>query len=721
MIRYLQNYFNNHKIKKHLLSILAICAGISTIATYGYITSTTRNFEANHRFMMVLIIIDLILFLALIIAISRKLITIYGSKTGGVLQKRIVMMFSLGTAIPVIIVAVFSFILFNYGIQSWFNQKVSIAIEESVVVAEAYLKEHKENIKADALSMANDLNNEAYGLVNDPIYFSQFIEAQVNARSLSEAIIFRSDDRKILAKSRLSFSLLFSLDKITDADFENVNKNQAVILADDKNDRVRALVKLKSLSGIFSSDMYLLVGRLIDSNVLAHTEASQGAANEYNRLKSEIAQLQIQFSFIFLIAAMLLLVASIARGIVFATEITDPIRALLKATDRIRSGDFDFRVQERSKKDEVSVLGRAFNLMTEQIAKQRNELIEAANEIDVKRHFNEMVIAGVSAGIIAVDTDKKISVINKSACNMLVVQAFEVVETDIESVIPEFESLFDLSELTPDVPVQSEINIMRQGRKIALLVRIVAEKFNNHLQGYIITFDDITELLVAQRTAAWSDVARRIAHEVRNPLTPIRLASERLIKKYSHEVSDQETFTRYIDTIIRHVSNIGSIIDEFVNFARIPSPVFARCDLVNLVSNAVFARQITGNVIKYKLDTPDDEILVTIDEGQIDRILINLLKNAEESIEQNSNSKDGLIKVDVVIEGKFVNIIIEDNGAGFDSQIINRLTEPYITTKPKGSGLGLAIVKKIMDDHGGLISFTNNEGIGATVKLSLPI
>jgi two-component system nitrogen regulation sensor histidine kinase NtrY len=261
---------------------------------------------------------------------------------------------------------------------------------------------------------------------------------------------------------------------------------------------------------------------------------------------------------------------------------------------------------------------------------------------------------------------------------------------------------------------------MRQGRKIVLLVRIVAEKFNNHLQGYIITFDDITALLVAQRTAAWSDVAKRIAHEVKNPLTPIRLASERLIKKYSHEVSDQETFTRYIDTIIRHVSNIGSIIDEFVNFARIPSPVFARCDLVKLVSNAVFSRQITNNLIKYKLDLPADEILVTMDEGQIDRILINLLKNAEESIEQLTSNKDGLIKVVLFTEAKFANIIIEDNGAGFESQIIGRLTEPYITTKPKGSGLGLAIVKKIMDDHGGLITFTNNKITGATVKLSLP-
>jgi two-component system nitrogen regulation sensor histidine kinase NtrY len=716
MISYLIAKSKQHKLHQHISSILAILSAIATIATYISITSGVGPVGPNTKLVMGLILIDLILFLSLIIIISRKLLSIWGkNRNNSSLQKRIVLMFSLGTAVPTIIVAAFSFIFFNYGIQSWFNDKVSTALEASVAVAQGYLKEHKENIKSDALSIANDLNIEVYNLLKDPDFFNHVLDREADTRSLSELLVFRLHDRKILAQSRLSFSLKYALEAITAADIENANTQQVIILDDNKNDRVRALVRLNNFY-----NSYLFVGRLVDSKILAHTEKSQGAANEYQHLKSEISELQIQFSFIFLIGAMLLLVASIARGLVFATEISDPLKQLVKATDLIKSGDFSIRVKERKNNDEISLLGRSFNLMTMQIASQRHELIEAAKEIDAKRHFNEVVINGVSAGIIALRINKSIDVINKSACLILDLQQAEVVGANIELIFPELALLLEQVELRPDEAAQSEINIMRQGRKLALLVRIVAEQFDNHLSGYIITFDDITELLVAQRSAAWSDVAKRIAHEVRNPLTPIRLASERLRKKFTHEVSEPENFNKYTDTIIRHADSIGGIIDEFVNFARIPNPVFKLCNLVKIIKDAVFSRQCTNTLVQYHLELTDSPIMVNVDEGQIDRILINILKNAEEAIEAATNAAPGLISLQVILQDNFVSIIISDNGIGFSPLVINRLSEPYVTTKPKGMGLGLAIVKKIIDDHAGTIKFTNLEPTGSCVTIILP-
>jgi two-component system nitrogen regulation sensor histidine kinase NtrY len=277
MISYLIAKSKQHKLHQHISSILAILSAIATIATYISITSGVGPVGPNTKLVMGLILIDLILFLSLIIIISRKLLSIWGkNRNNSSLQKRIVLMFSLGTAVPTIIVAAFSFIFFNYGIQSWFNDKVSTALEASVAVAQGYLKEHKENIKSDALSIANDLNIEVYNLLKDPDFFNHVLDREADTRSLSELLVFRLHDRKILAQSRLSFSLKYALEAITAADIENANTQQVIILDDNKNDRVRALVRLNNFY-----NSYLFVGRLVDSKILAHTEKSQGAANEY--------------------------------------------------------------------------------------------------------------------------------------------------------------------------------------------------------------------------------------------------------------------------------------------------------------------------------------------------------------------------------------------------------------------------------------------------------
>jgi two-component system nitrogen regulation sensor histidine kinase NtrY len=359
-------------------------------------------------------------------------------------------------------------------------------------------------------------------------------------------------------------------------------------------------------------------------------------------------------------------------------------------------------------------------MMTEKLSYQRHELIEANRQIDAKRHFSETIIAGVSAGIIALNLDRKITMINRTATNLLCVEENEILDHDFTDFCSEMEELRMQAENTPDYPAQGEIQIVRRGRKFILLVRCVAEQIDNAVRGYLITFDDVTALLAAQRSAAWADIARRIAHEIKNPLTPIRLAAERLKRKYSKEVGDEETFNKYATTIVRHVSDIGKIVEEFVQFARMPAPVFSDNNLGEMINNVIFSRQCIGTSIAYYFEDLSEPVIINCDPSQIEQVLLNLFKNAEESIELKSVLV-GMINIKLYVKNKYAVISITDNGVGVPPELLDRITEPYVTNKVKGTGLGLAIVKKIIDDHGGVIQFSNLDSGGAHVKIFLPI
>jgi two-component system nitrogen regulation sensor histidine kinase NtrY len=308
--------------------------------------------------------------------------------------------------------------------------------------------------------------------------------------------------------------------------------------------------------------------------------------------------------------------------------------------------------------------------------------------------------------------------INKSALSLLGINQTEAIEKDIKELLPEINELVLLAEHSPEAPAQGEVSLIRGNKKLILLVRVVAEMLESTTKGYVITFDDITALVLAQRTAAWSDVARRIAHEIKNPLTPIHLATERLKRKYSQEVSDSETFIKYTDTISRHVSDITKMVEEFVNFARMPAPIFVTTNLSELIKSIIFSRQCVTSNIEYSLELFSQEAFIECDSGQIGQVLLNLLKNAEESIEVK-NPTEGRIKVVLASENNSFTLLIIDNGIGFPKELFERLTEPYTTTKVRGTGLGLAIVKKILDDHNATIEFANNPDGGASVKLTM--
>lgn len=712
-------------LTRRLAILLALATAASVGGTYFTIAHGFTAIGQNPGQVMMLLLIDLVLLLTLVAVVLRKVYSLWVAlrkgSVGSRLQTRIVAMFSLITIVPTTIISVFSAIFFNYGIQTWFNEKVSTALEESVAVAEAYLAEHKEVVRGDAMAMASDLSKQLSSSILSPAEFNQILSLQVTWRSLAEAIVFQHTAMgdRIIAHSRLSFSLAF--ETIPSEYIERANSGPVILPGTADDDKVRALIRLEALP-----DAYLLVGRFVDSKVIDHMENTQGSVNEYRRLKSQIAQMQIEFFIVYILVALLLLLVAVWYGMYFASRLVGPISNLVDAAERVRAGDFTIRVEAGPENDEVGTLGRAFNRMTSQLETQRQDLVSANLQLDERRRFTETVLGGVSAGVIALDKDKQITLHNRSAASLLLMPPEEkLVGMSCAELLPEILELLSEAEKKPDKLLQKNLTLTKNNKAITLNVRIAVERFNNMIEGFIVTFDDITELLVAQRHAAWADVARRVAHEIKNPLTPIQLSAERLKKKYLKLVDDSEadTFAKYTDTIARHVGDIRQMVDEFVSFARMPTPVFKEEDLGSLIKRTLFSEQTAHPDIQYVMELPKEPMLAVCDERQITQVLTNVMKNAAEAVEGRP-SKEGQTlppgQISVSLYDKDDRRIIEvrDNGPGFPADRINQMMEPYVTTRSRGTGLGLAIAKKTMEDHKGNLYLENNPEGGARVLLS---
>jgi two-component system, NtrC family, nitrogen regulation sensor histidine kinase NtrY len=702
---------------RKLAIALAIPALGSGIATYLALTGAPP-FGPHPNAVLLLLNLDLILLLALGAVIAKRLVEVWAERRRGLagsrLQIRLVVLFSLIAVMPTIIVAGFSYLFFSFGVESWFSQRVRTAISESLAVAEAYLHEHQQAIRADVLAMANDLNRDSVKLALNPQHLEQVVSAQAALRGLTEAMIF---DRAghMLARSSLSFTLGF--EPIPDGAIHLADTGDVAIMTNDSDDRVRALVRLNQFG-----DVYLYVGRFIEPRVLNHMEETQRAAAQYEQMEGQRSGFQITFALIFMMVAMLFLVAAVAIGIHFATQFAGPISGLITAAEQVRGGDLAARVPEGEKDDELASLSRAFNRMTYQIESQQRELREANRQLDERRRFTETVLTGVSAGVIGLDSLGRVNLPNRSASSLLGADLEQVIGQDLAEVAPEMAGLLAEAERRPDRLAQSQVQLIRGSSTRTLLVRIAAEHNGRNISGFVVTFDDITELLSAQRKAAWADIARRIAHEIKNPLTPIQLAAERLRRRYLKEIkNDAETFTVCTDTIIRHVGDIGRMIDEFSSFARMPTPVLKPENLVEIVHRAVFLQRTANAEINFEPVFPASPVVVNCDARLVGQALINILKNAIESIEarnaEASASPAGHIRVSVVEEDGQAAVIVEDNGKGLPQHGREQLTEPYVTTRTKGTGLGLAIVKKIMEDHQGELVLEDGESEGARVSL----
>lgn len=718
MLRRAADWFRRHKLIRHLEISLAVAALIAGTLTYLAMTPGA-NRDLTPREVQILLLTDLVILLSLITLVARRLVMLWMQRRRGAagsrLHARMVMLFAAVTALPTVLMTVFAVLFFNLGLQTWFSERVNVAVKASVAVAEAYIQEHRKTIRADVLAMAVDLNREAPRLALNPFALQQAVRQLSRMRGLGEAMVFTSTG-EILARNELS--LLMEFDRIPLRALEDANAGQVVIITAETDDRVRALVRLDAYL-----DAYLYVGRFIDAKVQADLERTRLAAAQYTRLEQARSALEINFAVLFLLISLLLLLAAIWFGLLIANRLVTPIGEVVAAAEKIRGGDLTARVTERPDDDEIATLGRTFNRMTSQLAAQQAELITANRQLDERRRFTETVLSGVSAGVIGVDRDGLVTLPNPSALAMLEQSFDEVVGRPFAEVAPEMAELFNkLSDDTAEAVERGQVMMRRSSGTRTLLVRVAREVTGNELLGYVVTFDDVSELVAAQRNAAWADIARRIAHEIRNPLTPIQLSAERLKRKYLKEVkTDPEVFEQCTDTIIRQVGDIGRMVDEFSAFARMPRPVYREEDLGQLVRQAVFLQQVARQDIRFDSRLPNEPIRLSCDSRQIAQVLTNILQNAIDAIDGRERPEgealsQGAVTVELrPVEGG-AEIMVIDNGRGLPAENRDRLFEPYVTTRAKGTGLGLAIVKKIIEEHGGTISLSDAAMFDPTLK-----
>jgi two-component system nitrogen regulation sensor histidine kinase NtrY len=717
--RHLAAWASRQALGRRMAFVLAISAIVSGLITYIALTGSSP-LGPDPKTVFLLLNIDLVLLLALGAIVARKIVAMWGERRRGIagarLQTRMVVMFSLVAVTPAIIVTLFSTLFFNFGIQAWFSERVRTALSESLAVTQAYLDEHQQNIRADILAIADDLDREWPLLLNNPGLMNQFLATQAAVRGVPEAVLFDRFGR-VMASSGFTFSL--QLEDLPEWAMERARSGELAILTNDTGDRVRALTMIDPIAEVF-----LYVGRFVDPMVLNHVERTESAVNAYQQLEGQYSGLQITFALIFGIVALLLLMTSVWAGLVFASRLSKPISGLITAAEKVREGDLSVRVSEGPEGDEFGTLGYAFNRMTERLLSQQRDLMAANEQLDDRRRFTEAVLSGVSAGVIGLDESGRIDLPNRSACELLSTDVASLLHKPISAAVPEMSQLFAAAQKTPTRLVQAQIQIERGERRRTLLVRIGAEREGGHVRGYVATFDDISELLAAQRKAAWADIARRIAHEIRNPLTPIQLSAERLKRKYREEIlSDPDVFETCTDTIIRQVGDIGRMVDEFSSFAKMPAPVMRDENLSELVRQQVFLQRNAHPGVHFDYETPKEPVILHCDGRQVSQALTNLLQNAAEALSEGGTKKDQEPKIDVRLESgpTSVSVVVEDNGRGLPRELKDQLTEPYVTTREKGTGLGLAIVKKIMEDHGGDLVLENRRRGGARVRITFDI
>ncbi len=701
-----------------LLTAAAVIAGIGTfVALWGW-----GDKGPNATATQVLLIIDLLIVLGLATLVGVRLVRLWHAHrtrtAGSRLHIRLVALFAGIAMTPTILTAMFATIFFTFGVQTWFGDRVKTAVTESAAIAQAYLREHQQAIRADALAVANDVNRQWAALGGNPQLRDNFLSTQTTFRGLDEAIIF-TPDGQVIAKGGYTFAL--SGEVVTFEAMAQADVGQVAVVTSPDSERVRALVKLQTYP-----TTYLSVGRFVDNQVLARLNRTEEAVSEYVRLEGERESLQISFTALFGLVALLLLMVSVWFGLQLATRLAKPVIELINAAESVRGGDLSVRVSENTTDDEVAYLSRAFNRMTKRLAEQQTALQDTNAQLDARRRFTETVLEGVSAGVIGLDRAGNITLPNRSASDLLDTDLSGAINRPLCEAVPEFGRLLDELREAPQGVVQREVEISRGKSTKTFLVRLSVEHGDDADVGYIATFDDITALQAAQRKAAWADVARRIAHEIKNPLTPIQLSAERLKRKYAGKIKDDlDLFTQCTDTIIRHVGDIGQMVDEFSSFARLPAAVLRPADLTQVVRDAVMLQRTAYPSIAFANRLPDDR-WIKCDARQVGQALTNVLKNAVEAIDARVAANglapgQGRVIVALIEDAGEVVVTVTDNGVGLPEAERSRLTEPYVTTRAKGTGLGLAIVRKILEEHGGRITLKDTaDGVGAQVTLHFP-
>ena len=633
--------------------------------------------------------------------------------SGARLHFRFVTLFILAALAPAVIVAAFLGFTFSQGVERWFSDRVESAIESAANVGRAYVELASGGISGEVEAMAVDLNAAQRGLVEDRERYFAFLETQTERRGLTSSLVIDSAGR-VLARAGVSSPPLATPAR---GAFATANEGDMAVSFDDANDRVVVLYRLTAYP-----DAYLAVTRDLEPGLVRQLRSFRQAVEDYRNAQQQQGALRGLFGLAYFSTALIVLLAAGWVGLTSASRVAEPIGRLVGAARRVASGDLKARVAVGEERDEVDALATAFNSMTSQLEAQRRDLVSAQEDAESRSRFIETVLGGVSAGVIGIDRDRRITAANRSAGQLLGHGDERMVGRRLIDLAPEFTDLLNQPAPAGETPPQ-RVDLLRDGGSLNLSVRMSPDAEG----GLVLTFDDMTKLISAQRQEAWKDVARRIAHEIKNPLTPIQLSAERLRKKYLDEIkSDPDTFLKCTDTILRQVSDIGRMVDEFSSFARMPTPLMAFADMSDVARSTVFGQRLAFADLRIEVEGVDKPIGLVVDERLISQALLNLIKNAAESVQarraRDGEPKDGFVILRLRDLDFGVQFEVIDNGLGFPEKDRHRLIEPYVTTRTKGAGLGLAIVARIIEDHGGLIELDDapGQGPGAVVRFVLP-
>jgi two-component system nitrogen regulation sensor histidine kinase NtrY len=615
------------------------------------------------------------------------------------LHIQVVGLFSVIAVLPAVLVAIIANVTIDRGLDRLFSGPTRAVIQNSLTISRAYVQEHAQLIRGDILGMANDISRARPLYDQDRESFRQLLTASAATRNLPGAMIIDKETH-ILVAADTGIQLAYSPPA---PDFlKNVNENEPEIAVLPDQNYVAAVIRLRAFT-----DTFLYVARGLDPRVVDQLKQTEASVAGYAEMESQRLGIQVAFALMFAVIALTILMASVLLGLNFANRLVAPIRRLMNAANLVSTGDLHVQVPVMKSEGDLAQLGETFNKMTQELRTQRDELVNASELIDSRRHFIEGVLSSASAGIIGVDASGSIGILNRSAEKLIGHAESETLDRPLSDVLPELDELMKTAREGNQRLVQGQVTIMRDGNERNLSVRISAEKTSQSARdSYIITLDDITELVSAQRTSAWGDVARRIAHEIKNPLTPIQLSAERIRRKFGKVITeDKAVFDQCTETIVRQVDDIRRMVDEFSRFARMPKPVIEGEDVADTVRQAVFLMKVGHPDIDIEAEIKEDPLRAQFDRRLISQALTNIIKNATEAIEAVPADELGRGRIDVVAQREREEIVIDviDNGIGLPKVARQRLLEPYVTTRAKGTGLGLAIVGRVLEDHGGRI------------------
>jgi two-component system nitrogen regulation sensor histidine kinase NtrY len=686
------------------LSAVAI-ALLSALVTFVVLAGLTP-IPPTHEVVVTLLAANAVTVLLLSVFIAREVWGIVQARRRGRaaarLHVRIVALFSVIAALPAVLVAVVASVTLDRGLDRLFSQQTYSLIENATIVADAYVRELDQLIRADTIALAVELARAKPLFDESREQFHQFLAVQASIRGLP-AVLLLDGDLKVI--DQVDAQIAQSLVKPTPAVLAGIDDTEPRVEMVLDDNYVAAIIKLHDYT-----NTYLYIARVLDPRVLAQLRATQAGVAHYADLAARRIGIQIAFGLMFTVIALIVLLSAVWIGLNFANYLVAPIRRLISAAQIVSTGNLYVQVPTRTSEGDLAQLGETFNKMTQELRTQRDDIVRARDLIDSRRRFTEAVLAGASAGVIGVDADSCISILNRSAEKLIGRSEVEALGKPLIEIVPELTDLFTTARAGVQRLVQGQVTINRSGRERNLSVRVTSEQSGSAERGYVVTLDDITELVTAQRTSAWADVARRIAHEIKNPLTPIQLSAERLRRKYAGSIKeDNGVFQQCTDTIIRQVDDIKRMVDEFSRFARMPKPVMAQEDVADAVRQVVFLQRVGNADIDIDVEIAQEPMLARFDRRLISQALTNIIKNATEAIAAvpAAERDRGRIRVWAGPEGEDIVIDVIDNGIGLPKENRRRLLEPYVTTREKGTGLGLAIVGRILEEHGGRIELTD--------------